>query len=203
MTIIKKRIVFFMMALLTGLLLTTAFQPFAQAVESPTISTPAAIQGLDEYISTSPTGAFTLNEDAALTDGYSQEAINMVEHQLFIMNDLSRSKNSVVDSTTLTVTIYQSSARARGVNKYIVHWNGLTERWMDSDNTKAYIRGLETGGNVSKFVPGWVGSMAKLYSALSIAQAKQAAKPGRGIIMFTQYSTTGTTTIPNIWYGAQ
>lgn len=117
MTIIKKRIVFFMMALLTGLLLTTAFQPFAQAVESPTISTPAAIQGLDEYISTSPTGAFTLNEDAALTDGYSQEAINMVEHQLFIMNDLSRSKNSVVDSTTLTVTIYQSSARARGVNK--------------------------------------------------------------------------------------
>lgn len=89
MTIIKKRIVFFMMALLTGLLLTTAFQPFAQAVESPTISTPAAIQGLDEYISTSPTGAFTLNEDAALTDGYSQEAINMVEHQLFIMNDLS------------------------------------------------------------------------------------------------------------------
>ena len=49
MTIIKKRIVFFMMALLTGLLLTTAFQPFAQAVESPTISTPAAIQGLDEY----------------------------------------------------------------------------------------------------------------------------------------------------------
>ena len=92
MTIIKKRIVFFMMALLTGLLLTTAFQPFAQAVESPTISTPAAIQGLDEYISTSPTGAFTLNEDAALTDGYSQEAINMVEHQLFIMNDLSRSK---------------------------------------------------------------------------------------------------------------
>lgn len=181
MTIIKKRIVFFMMALLTGLLLTTAFQPFAQAVESPTISTPAAIQGLDEYISTSPTGAFTLNEDAALTDGYSQEAINMVEHQLFIMNDLSRSKNSVVDSTTLTVTIYQSSARARGVNKYIVHWNGLTERWMDSDNTKAYIRGLETGGNVSKFVPGWVGSMAKLYSASSIAQAKQAAKPGRGI----------------------
>lgn len=203
MTIIKKRIVFFMMALLTGLLLTTAFQPFAQAVESPTISTPAAIQGLDEYISTSPTGAFTLNEDAALTDGYSQEAINMVEHQLFIMNDLSRSKNSVVDSTTLTVTIYQSSARARGVNKYIVHWNGLTERWMDSDNTKAYIRGLETGGNVSKFVPGWVGSMAKLYSASSIAQAKQAAKPGRGIIMFTQYSTTGTTTIPNIWYGAR
>lgn len=127
----------------------------------------------------------------------------MVEHQLFIMNDLSHSKNSVVDSTTLTVTIYQSSARARGVNKYIVHWNGLTERWMDSDNTKAYIRGLETGGNVSKFVPGWVGSMAKLYSASSIAQAKQAAKPGRGIIMFTQYSTTGTTTIPNIWYGAQ
>ena len=92
----------------------------------------------------------------------TKEAINMVEHQLFIMNDLSRSKNSVVDSTTLTVTIYQSSARARGVNKYIVHWNGLTERWMDSDNTKAYIRGLETGGNVSKFVPGWVGSMAKL-----------------------------------------
>lgn len=46
MTISKKRIVFFMMALLTGLLLTTAFQPFAQAVESPTVSTPPQFKAL-------------------------------------------------------------------------------------------------------------------------------------------------------------
>ena len=189
--------------LLISLFLIGLVQPYASAEETSDTSTPAMIQGLDAYISTGVGGTFALDEESAQADGYSQEAINMVKHQLSIMNELSNSENSVVDPATLTVTVYQISTRARGINKYVVHWNGLTERWMDSDNANAYIQGLETGGNVSKFVPGWVGSMTKLYSASSIAQAKQAAKPGRGIIMFTQYSTTGTTTIPTVWYGAQ
>lgn len=42
------------------------------------------IQGLDAYISTGVGGTFALDEESAQADGYSQEAINMVKHQLSI-----------------------------------------------------------------------------------------------------------------------
>lgn len=202
-TIKKYSTYFILLTLLLGFTFLAPKQTMASAEEASETPVPAEIQGLNNYIDTTADGIFSLDEKAALERGYSSEAINTVEQQLAVMNTLSRSKNSVVDSDNLTVTIFQPTSRTRGVNKYVVHWTGLTERWMDSDRAKAYIRGLETGGDISKFVPGWVGSVAKLYSASSIAQAKKAAKPGRGIIMFTQYSTTGTTTIPNVWYGQQ
>lgn len=165
---------------------------------------PKEMYGLDYYISIS-NNKLCFDSNSALSNGYSNSAVEFVSNQINYMNtaiktgSILNTEDYSVTSTSLTTYVL---SKAKGINKEVHHWYGLHEFWMDSEKTKQYISGLEKG-NVGKYIPGWLGTVAKLYSSATIADAKMAARPGRGIIMYSQFSGTGITSVASIWHHSQ
>ncbi|MFC0265470.1 hypothetical protein [Alloscardovia macacae] len=186
--------------------------PHSYALETENTGIPAEIRGLDSYISYSTSEGFMLNDKEAILRGYTQESINQVKKNLEVMNLInSQTEYASVSGADLTVYVPPDSsmnsgysafraAPARGVNKVVAHWYGVTETWMDSKAADKFINALKSGKTPAGFITGWVGVATKVMLNSLIQNATAAAKKGRGIIAYSQMNSVGNM---NIWFGAQ
>lgn len=156
---------------------------------------------MDAYISETEVGKLALNEVAAAEAGFSAGAVATVSHQINVMNDLLDNNVSASLGDDYSVTVSYLSPRARGVNKVVTHWYGLTEVWMDSDKAQELIRNLEKGQDVGSALGGIAGGIIQGYFYVSAATVRNAAAPGRGIIMYSQYNAMAQA--QNIWFASQ
>lgn len=192
-----------LLAVLSCIVLGFAGVSSSNAAEAQTVdaSIPAEVRGMDAYIFRTGAGDLSLDETAAVNAGFSSDAIATVFHQIGVMNDLLDNNASATLSDDYTVTVLYPTPRARGVNKVVTHWYGLTEVWMDSDKAQELIRNLEMGQDVGSALGGIAGNIIQGYFYVSVASVKNAAAPGRGIIMYSQYNAV--VQAQNIWFASQ
>lgn len=160
--------------------------------------------GLEEYISKSEEGVLVFDSEGAAKAGYDSKTISNVNLNIDTINYLVQEEGAILNDD-FSATLYIMSARTKGVTKTVVHWYGLTEVWMNSDDTEEFIRQLEGGAGVidwlgdrfGNVVSGIVSGATGLY----VAAVKAAAAPGNGIIMYSQYDGTSMSTL--VWFTSQ
>lgn len=196
----KKQIKAILSVALTVAMMFSAIPVYAN---TNAVGVEAQYAGLEKYIVKLEEDILVFDADDAIAAGYDFEMVRYIHQNIDAMNNLI--KEGAVLNEDFSVTLYVMSARARGVTKTVVHWYGLTEVWMNSDDTNEFINALEGSGNAGSWLSGKFGAIVDAIvhgaAALSLAAVKAAAAPGNGIIMYSQYD--GTTLSTNVWFTSQ
>lgn len=173
----------------------------AQAADD---AVPSSMVGMQRFIE-SDDNQVSFDEERALQAGYDPRDVETVSTQVATMNEqLAHHDGVLVDSGTVAVENTGSMLRAavRGVNKTVYHWWGVTEFWMDSSRAQQFIKTLERGSGWVNYLPGFpVRVISKAIVQTWLQGARNAAKPGRGIIAYQQL-ISGTSTV-NMWFASQ
>lgn len=172
--------------------------PQARASEA---DVPPQLAGMEQFITVTDENRLSLDAENAKEAGYSDDSIELVAEQLASMNNLLANKQATLDIGEYSVSVYYRSTRAKGVNKTVVHWWGVTEYWMDSDRAQQLIEALENNDTAAGIIPGWVGDISSMVTGSMLLQLKQAASKGTGVIMYTQI--IAGTSVTNTWFTPQ
>lgn len=200
------RPLFAVLAALTAILLCIAITPAAHATQTTMeADVPVQMQGMDRYIQQDSPNALAFDRQQALEAGYNIEDVELVSAQVREMNrvlqenpDATLDQDTVVSETHWT-TMFR--AAVRGVNKTVYHWYGVTETWMDNAKAQQYIAALKKGKTVAYFVPTIAGTASRAYLLGLVWDAENAARPGRGIIVYTRPNPGST--VNAVWHHAQ
>ena len=170
----------------------------------------AELVGLDEYLSRTFNGNVYFNEGAALSDGYSEEAVSFVASNVQVMNELlsARGIGNVQLTEDYSVVISFPSTRANGESKVVYNWNGIMQIYMNSDEATELFNAVTSTGNTIAEVIGaapslgpLLGLATSLTTILYQSQIASAMAPGTGIIMNIYVDPTyGYETV---WFTAQ
>lgn len=175
--------------------------------------TTTSVDGMDRFMELTASGTIFLDIEGALSAGYTEQCVAAVAAHIDSMNQLVINGNAYIDDT-FTATVYFVSPRAKGESKVVTHWYGLTQMYLNSDETEDLIDNLESAGTVFDLVSlvGWLpGSVAGAIGGLSdifgygttfyLWQVENAAQAGNGIIMNIQTDFVyGSQTI---WFTSQ
>lgn len=158
-------------------------------------------------------GTIRFDIEGALKAGYSEQSVSQIAKNIDSMNQLAMNGDAYIDET-FTATIYFKSPRANGQSKVVTHWYGLTEVYLNSDEANQFIAELSAAGDTATIV-GMIGMLpAHIASKVSQVsgifgftamlyrkQVEEAAKPGRGIIMYIQNNPDYGT--QSVWFASQ
>lgn len=170
------------------------------------------VEGMDRFLQKTSNGTVVLDLEGARTAGYTETAISVVQDQIDFMNNLVVNNGAYIDDN-FNAIIYVPSTRARGETKVVTTWYGLTQIYMNSDDTQSFIKGLQAAGGASTiagivgFIPGSIATLlgkANWIFGVGVLmytwQAEQAAASGRGIIMNVYRDPSD---IESIWFESQ
>lgn len=162
---------------------------------------------LRQFLSQRHDGTISFDRNAAEQAGNDPQAISIVDSQITLINSMINSGQTVYISDDFDATVWLQGSRARGVNKTVIHWYGLTEWYMDSDKASELVNALDKAGDVATFAflagkYSWIPSVFVAGAYVYKAAVVNAAAPGRGIIM-KQQVIFGSTEPPMLWYESQ
>ena len=152
-------------------------------------------QNMEQYFSISDDGLILFDTISAEQNGVNQELINSVANQIDKMNQLVLNGDAYI-TEDYSVVQYLGFSRARGENKIVTHWWGLTEIYMDSAKAEDLYDDLVTitmsysdlayDAFFENIPAGILYNLVNLSYVNYLLQVEQAKAPGRGIIMNIQ-----------------
>ena len=178
---------------------------------------------LEKYISKNLDGTLKFDAYSAINNGHDIQTVHFISNHIQMMNYYSNTYGATIDdSFTLELDLSllsTSKSGQRGINavgesKVVTHWYGLTEIYMNSDETQQLLDNLNSisdyvtvagfiGLVPSKFQPYISGAL--YYTSLGLLiyknQIQIAASSGTGIIMYIQTNLTDGSQI--IYFGPQ
>lgn len=159
----------------------------AATTQGPNDSVPAAMQGMDTYLSRNADGIISLNEAAARQAGYSSASISTVKDNLNGMNDMVT--DGAVSDDAFVVTLSVATARSGGQSKVVRYWWGLVEVYLSSSEARQVADvydNLSTAASIlSKILKKYslAAQAASIVYAVSAYQFRKAASGNRGIVI--------------------